>query len=106
MTAYINANKKWCVSCQSNTHSSWDRDCLIFNKKADEFDLHNPDNTLPYYPADEPWSWTDALAPKTRTPPQCTSNPRSNLALTTQQKTYQIQLGFSSQPQAHMDRDP
>ena len=48
MTAYNNTDKKWCILCQSDTHSSWDRDCLTFNKKADEFDLCKmPSPTIP-----------------------------------------------------------
>ena len=105
-TACNNADKKWCVSCQSDTHLSWDRDCPVFNKKADEFDLRNPDNALPYYPADEPWSWMDAPAPKTRTPPLRAPNPSSNFAPTVQRKSYQTRLGFSGQPQARTDSDP
>ena len=83
------------------SHPSWDRDCPTFNKKADEFDQRNPDNALPYYPSDEPWSWMDAPAPPLRG-----TNSSSNTAPTAQRKAYQTQLGFASQPRAQTDNDP
>jgi len=50
--------KKWCISCNSNNHSSWDRDCLTLAKKIKEFDQRNPKNSLPFFPTVEPWTGT------------------------------------------------
>jgi len=50
----------WCVSCNVETHASWDRKtCPTFIKKAEEYDRRNPDNLLPYFPDNKlTWTWT------------------------------------------------
>lgn len=50
------ANKKYCVSCRSDTHASWDRNCPEFLRKCDEYSNFHPENNLVYFPTDEDWT--------------------------------------------------
>ena len=54
----IQPRKTRCVSCSSNDHASWSRECPTFVKKKEEFDSRNPENALQYFPTAEPWTWT------------------------------------------------
>lgn len=62
-----------CVSCKSDTHASWSRDCPTFVKKMSEFNERNPENALQYIPTADPWTWTANVYPtqimKTQPPP-------------------------------------
>ena len=53
-----NKEKTFCVSCKSNTHPSWDRDCPEFRRRCDQFDENYPENNLPYFPSEESWTLT------------------------------------------------
>ena len=53
-----NKEKTYCVSCKSNTHASWDRECPEFRKRCDQFDENYPENNLPYFPSEESWTLT------------------------------------------------
>jgi hypothetical protein len=46
-----------CVSCESNTHASWSKDCPTYHKKLEENNRRNPENSLQFIPTDEPWTW-------------------------------------------------
>jgi len=48
--------KKRCVSCESATHASWDRSCPEFKNKCRKLDERYIENTMPYFPTDEPWT--------------------------------------------------
>ena len=50
-----NKEKTYCVSCKSNTHTSWDRECPEFRRRCDQFDKNYPENNLPYFPSEERW---------------------------------------------------
>lgn len=52
-----------CVSCRSNDHASWSRDCPEFGKRSDDLSLKYPENSLPYFPTSETWTHT-LLPPK------------------------------------------
>ena len=54
-------NKRYCVSCRSDTHTSWDRNCPEFLRKCDEYSNFHPENNLVYFPTDE--DWTTATRP-------------------------------------------
>jgi len=54
-------DSKWCVSCQSITHASWDRQCPAFLSRCADYDKRNPDNLLRYFPTSE--TWTHFIAP-------------------------------------------
>ncbi|PPQ84271.1 hypothetical protein CVT25_013228 [Psilocybe cyanescens] len=57
-TKECTSQKKYCVSCASEEHTSYDRLCPIFQKKASDKNLTTPENTLPFIPTDEPWTWS------------------------------------------------
>lgn len=73
---------KHCVSCNKNDHCSWNRSCPTFIKKCKEFDRKHPENTLPYFPSSEPWTWTSNNAPSITQKPktQCERKAASKLA--------------------------
>ena len=50
--------KTYCVSCKSNTHSSWDRTCPEFRRRCKQYDENYPENSLPYFPSEESWTQT------------------------------------------------
>ncbi|KAF8810026.1 hypothetical protein BYT27DRAFT_7222087 [Phlegmacium glaucopus] len=52
-----NQGRQHCVSCSTNDHPSWARDCPTFLRKCREFDLKHLENGLPFYPSQEPWTW-------------------------------------------------
>ena len=52
----LNPRKTRCVSCKSDGHASWSRECPVFLKKVDELNARNPDNLLPYFPTADPWT--------------------------------------------------
>ena len=54
----------YCINCESTNHASWSRDCPTFVRKCREFDEKHPENSLPYYPSTESWTW----APNPRLP--------------------------------------
>ena len=48
--------KKHCVSCESDSHASWDRSCQEFKNRCGKLDERYIENTMPYFPTDEPWT--------------------------------------------------
>ena len=54
----INQEKKYCVSCRADDHASWSRSCPVFLKKCEEMDKRTPENSLPFFPALESWTWS------------------------------------------------
>ena len=56
--ACTNRDKKHCVSCKSDEHASWDRECPVFRRRCDQFDENFPENNLPYFPTEEEWTLT------------------------------------------------
>ena len=50
--------KTYCVSCKSDDHPSWDRDCPEFRRRCAQFDENYPENNLPYFPSSEEWTLT------------------------------------------------
>jgi hypothetical protein len=63
-TAGCTAAEKWCVSCDSEDHSSISRECPQFSKRAKSLSTANPEATLPFFPTDEPWTWERSPPPK------------------------------------------
>lgn len=53
-----NRDKKHCVSCNTDTHTSWDRNCPEFIRRGKNFDHLHPENTMVYFPTDERWTLT------------------------------------------------
>ena len=56
--ACLQPRVKRCVSCKSDEHASWDRECPTFLKKVSEFNERNPENSLPFFPTADPWTWS------------------------------------------------
>lgn len=75
-----NKEKLHCVSCKSDTHASWSRQCPVFVKKCEELDKRTPENNLPFFPSKESWTWTPNVSPPTvleRHPPQIIQKEKS-----------------------------
>ncbi|KAF9004272.1 hypothetical protein BDQ17DRAFT_1223425, partial [Cyathus striatus] len=53
--------KQWCVSCNNDSHCSWDRSCPSFKTKCNNMDKHNPEASLPYYPSEVTYTWMPAI---------------------------------------------
>lgn len=53
-----NAKKKHCRPCGTAGHTATDRMCPTFQKKCQDFNGRNPDNALPFFPTNDPWTWT------------------------------------------------
>ena len=51
----------YCVNCESPSHRSRDRSCPDFQRRCAELDARSPENTMPYFPTDVPW--TQVLLP-------------------------------------------
>jgi hypothetical protein len=47
-----------CVSCKSNDHASWDRECPTFIRKLNDLNNRSPENNLQYIPTEDSWTWT------------------------------------------------
>jgi len=51
-------HRRACVSCKTDGHGSWSRQCPVFLKKVEECNRRNPENALQFIPTTEPWTWT------------------------------------------------
>lgn len=61
------SDKIYCTPCGTTGHVSGDRrSCPIFKRKMKELNERMPENAMPYWPTDEPW--THAAAPKATAP--------------------------------------
>ena len=49
--------EKSCVSCKTNDHASWSRECPTFLRKLSDLNDRNPENALQYIPTADPWTW-------------------------------------------------
>ncbi|KAF5386185.1 hypothetical protein D9615_002532 [Tricholomella constricta] len=69
-----NSEQVYCIPCGRRGHISGDRRyCPIYKKKRDELNARMPENAMPYFPTEEPW--THATVPRS-TPPKTTyANP-------------------------------
>lgn len=72
--------KKYCVSCKSDDHSSYDRACPAFIKKCEDLNKRIPENNMPFFPSNEPWTWSSRPAPSNGVGPSPapTAIPRGN----------------------------
>ena len=52
-----NHSKVRCVSCKSDSHASWSRECPTFLRKAEDYNERNPDNLFPFFPTSDTWTW-------------------------------------------------
>lgn len=61
------ARTKFCINCQTDSHSSTDRSCPEFIMKCNAMDEKTPENMMPYFPTNE--AWTQVLLPPRSTSP-------------------------------------
>jgi hypothetical protein len=57
-SACNNKGNLFCVSCQSNSHASWDRTCPELRRRCAVYDKRYPENKMVYFPTDEDWTLT------------------------------------------------
>ena len=57
-----------CVSCKSDEHASWSRDCPTFIRKLNDLNDRNSKNSLQYIPTADPWTWTTNVKTITQPP--------------------------------------
>ena len=69
---------KRCVSCKTDDHTSWSRECPTFIKKCTEYNIRNPENALLYIPTADPWTWTPAANQPTQTLQAPAAKPNTN----------------------------
>ncbi|KAI0767743.1 hypothetical protein C8Q74DRAFT_1180674, partial [Fomes fomentarius] len=46
---------RWCVSCRTTDHCSWDRDCPEKGRKQAQINTRFPENNVPFFPTPEAW---------------------------------------------------
>lgn len=68
-----NTGKRYCVSCKTNGHSSNDPKCPTYLHKCAELDAKHPENAMPFFPTDEPWTQV-SLPPKPPPTPRATQS--------------------------------
>jgi hypothetical protein len=61
-SACTNTTRRHCVSCKSDSHTSWDRNCPEFKRKCVWYDDKHPENKLRYFPTED--EWTKAQRPE------------------------------------------
>ena len=69
-------DKKYCKTCETEDHTSWDRECPTLLKKCEDLDKRYPENTMPYFPTNEEWTLVTAPskpAPYRKPPPPANS---------------------------------
>ena len=49
---------KRCVSCRSDNHASWSRECSVFLRKMKELTERHLENLMPFFPTNDPWTWS------------------------------------------------
>ena len=59
---------KRCISCVTDDHASWSRECPTFLKRVEDFNMRNPENLLPFFPTNDPWTWSIRVANCTQAP--------------------------------------
>ena len=72
-----NPEKKHCVSCNTDSYTSWDRKCPEFIRWSKIHDNNHPENNMVYFPTEENWTLTtrpDRVPLEERFPPQFAVN--------------------------------
>ena len=73
-----------CVSCSpGSNHPSTSPNCPTFLRKCNALDRHFPENTMPYFPSRDSWTWAASPA-NPPPPPQMTASPSFQQASTNQ----------------------
>ena len=96
-----------CVSCDSNSHASWNRTCPEFKRRSRALDETTPENCMPYFPTEE--VWTQALLPPRSSghlAPTCPPNPMRKPPAANQ-STQRLLTGYARpQPAARASTHP
>ncbi|CEL58619.1 hypothetical protein RSOLAG1IB_12163 [Rhizoctonia solani AG-1 IB] len=76
-----NKEKKWCVSCQSSAHCSFDRECPTFRAECTKFNTRRPENSSrlfdpsrPYDPRSRPINYMHRPPPVVERTPEGARN--------------------------------
>ena len=97
----------YCINCESHSHASWAKDCPVFVRKCKDFDNKHPENSLPYYPSTEPWTWAPNPLPPSDASMRYTPGPPPPIetrGATQRQRLRQQTLRFAAQD--NMAGDP
>lgn len=86
-----------CVNC-FKSHPSYDRDCTKFWEKCHQMDRRCPENSLAYYPTDEPWTWVTAVQNVAAHPPPPQTNPPPPHPQTRQRLKQTLLTGSNNTP--------
>ena len=89
-----------CINCDSPSHASASRKCPEFLKRSEELNAKRPENLLPYFPTDEPWT-LDPLPPPSSgpiVPPRRPSSPSQATRRTTRTQTSLSNYYTSNRP--------
>ena len=79
-------NTPSCVNCgPSSQHPSHARTCPVFMQKQTDLNARLPENTLPFFPTQERWTWSSSQAPM---PPPPSSPLPVHPSLPTKPKTF------------------
>jgi hypothetical protein len=71
-------SKRRCISCDTDNHASWSRECGTFLRKVNECNCQHPENALPFIPSSEPWTWTTGHNDNAQTANQAQTDIRGN----------------------------
>jgi hypothetical protein len=70
-TSDCNAYKsEHCTNCKTNDHTSWNRRCPEFKRRLETLNDNFPENRMPYYPTETPWTQIANLPRTNRAQPQ------------------------------------
>lgn len=83
-----------CVSCNSHEHASWDRKCPEFESKCAGIDAKHPENSMPYFPTDDPW--TQVMLPPQPAPYRKSTIAPAPVSAPTRPSLYQTSLPYES----------
>ncbi|KAF5381383.1 hypothetical protein D9615_008435 [Tricholomella constricta] len=96
-----NSEQIYCIPCGRRGHISGDRrHCPIYKKKRDELNARMPENAMPYFPTEEPW--THATVPRSTPPKPAYANP----TVQAQQSQRQKQTGREPPPSREVSLVP
>lgn len=81
VTAACNpTNTPSCVSCgPTSSHASFHRICPTFKSRCAAIDSRYPENSMPYFPTEEQWTWSHSPVKLSTSPPQATPMRNSTL---------------------------
>lgn len=89
---------EFCTNCNVKNHTSWSRKCPEFLRRLDILNNSYPENRMPYYPMETPWT-------QVAHPPRNTNNSQQPSKRTPSQLQPQhqnrSQSAFSSLPASH-----